>query len=121
LHVFGALSEFERELVRTRARAGLEAARARGRLGGRPRMMTPQKVETARKMYESGDYPVDVIAKAVGVSRASIYRYLAPSASEGALPQAQTKPNPAGLRRTPSSASLSRGSRRNGSGVGGDA
>lgn len=75
-HVFGALAEFERELIRERTHAGLKAARARGRVGGRPRVMTPDKVATAQQMYETGEYTVEGIAKVLGVSRASIYRHL---------------------------------------------
>ena len=79
-HIFGALAEFERELVRERTQAGLSAARARGRLGGRPRAMTPDKVRLARQMYDSREHTVEAIAKTLGVSRASIYRHLDPAA-----------------------------------------
>jgi len=75
-HVFGALAEFERELIRERTLAGLAAARARGRVGGRPTVWTPAKLSTARSMYASGDYDVSSIAKVLGVSRASVYRAL---------------------------------------------
>jgi DNA invertase Pin-like site-specific DNA recombinase len=75
-HLFGALAEFERDLIRERTLAGLEAARARGRLGGRPVAMTPEKVEIARQMYTSRQHTVAVIARTLGVSRASIYRHL---------------------------------------------
>jgi DNA invertase Pin-like site-specific DNA recombinase len=77
-HVFGALAEFERELVRERTQAGLAAARARGRFGGRPRAMTPDKVRLARQLYDSREHTVEAIAKTLGVSRASIYRHLSP-------------------------------------------
>lgn len=76
-HIFGALAEFERELIAERTRAGLEAARARGRIGGRPTVMSPDKVATARSMYASKEYTVQAIARVLGVSRASIYRHLA--------------------------------------------
>ena len=75
-HVFGALAEFERDLIRERTRAGLKAARARGRRGGRPSVMSAEKVEVARRMYESREYTVAAIAATLGVSRASIYRHL---------------------------------------------
>jgi DNA invertase Pin-like site-specific DNA recombinase len=75
-HLFGALAEFERALIIERTRAGLAAARARGRVGGRPRKMTPEKLEVARQMYESGKHPVAAIAATVGVSRATLYRTL---------------------------------------------
>jgi len=79
-HIFGALAEFERELVRERTQAGLAAARARGRMGGRPRAMTPDKVRLARQLYDSREHTVEAIANTLGVSRASIYRHLDPAA-----------------------------------------
>ncbi len=75
-HVVGALAEFERDLIRERTQAGLAAARARGRTGGRPTVWTADKLRTARAMRESGDYDVASIAKVLGVSRASVYRAL---------------------------------------------
>ena len=75
-HVFAALAEFERDLIRERTAAGLEAARARGRRGGRPSVMTAHKLRVAQEMHRSGQYTVAVIAKTLGVSRASIYRHL---------------------------------------------
>ena len=75
-HVFGALAEFERDLIRERTLAGLAAARARGRVGGRPTVWTPAKLSTAKTMHASGDYDVSSIAKVLGVSRASVYRAL---------------------------------------------
>ena len=77
-HVFGALAEFERDLIRERTMAGLTAARARGRTGGRPTVWTPAKLEVARSMYSGGEHDVSTIARVVGVSRASVYRALAP-------------------------------------------
>src|ERR687893_1588233 len=50
-HVFGALAEFERDLIRERTQAGLRAARARGRVGGRPKALDPKKVELLRRLY----------------------------------------------------------------------
>ena len=76
-HVFGALAEFERDLIRERTTAGLEAARARGRHGGRPTVWTPEKLRTAHAMYDSGEHEVATIARVLGVSRASVYRALA--------------------------------------------
>lgn len=80
-HIFGALAEFERELIRERTQAGLAAARARGRHGGRPTVMPPDKVATARRMYDSKEYTVEAVARVLGVSRASIYRHLADPAT----------------------------------------
>ena len=73
-HVFGALARSERELARERTLAGLQAARARGRMGGRPALMTADKTTTARRMYEQQELTVEQIARALGVSRSSIYR-----------------------------------------------
>ncbi len=75
-HVFAALAEFERDLIRERTAAGLAAARTRGRHGGRPPVMTVYKLQVAREMYASGQYTVAAIATTLGVSRASIYRHL---------------------------------------------
>jgi DNA invertase Pin-like site-specific DNA recombinase len=75
-HVFAALAEFERDLIRERTTAGLAAARARGRRGGRPSALTGHKLQVARAMYSSGQYTVAAIATTLGVSRASIYRHL---------------------------------------------
>jgi DNA invertase Pin-like site-specific DNA recombinase len=76
-HVFAALAQFERELIVERTHAGLTAARARGRVGGRPTVWTPEKLATARAMHASGEYDIATIARVVGVSRASLYRGLA--------------------------------------------
>ena len=75
-HVFAALAEFERDLIRERTAAGLAAARARGRHGGRPSVMTAHKLQVAREMYRSGQCTVAAIANTLGVSRASVYRHL---------------------------------------------
>ncbi len=84
-HVFGALAQFERELIRERTMAGLAAAKARGRVGGRPTVWTENKLKTAQVMRDSGDYDITSIAKVLGVSRASVYRALQlPSMSDEA-------------------------------------
>ena len=75
-HLFCALAEFDRAVTLERAHAGLTAARARGRAGGRPRKMTPAKRAAAQKMYDSREHTVDEIAAAIGVSRATLYRSL---------------------------------------------
>ena len=80
-HVFGALAEFERDLIRERTIAGLAAARARGRKGGRPTVWTTEKLRAARRLYAAGDTNVESIAQTLGVSRASVYRVLAESGS----------------------------------------
>jgi DNA invertase Pin-like site-specific DNA recombinase len=80
-HVFAALAEFERDLIRERTSAGLAAARSRGRHGGRPSVLTGHKLQVAQEMYRSGQYIVAAIAKTLGVRRASIYRHLTRTSS----------------------------------------
>lgn len=98
-HIFGALAEFERELIRERTQAGLAAARARGRHGGRPTVMSADKVTTARQMYSSKKFTVEAIAKVLGVSRASIYRHLVDPALPGELPASPPSPTSTGASR----------------------
>ena len=76
-HLFGSLAEFERDLIRDRTMAGLTAARARGRIGGRPPALTPDKLAVARQMHASRQHTMEAIAEVVGVSRATLYRHLA--------------------------------------------
>jgi DNA invertase Pin-like site-specific DNA recombinase len=75
LTIFAGLSQFERDLTRQRTRQGLEAARARGRQGGRPKT-DGAKVATAVKMYKSRLHTIAEITKATGISRATLYRVL---------------------------------------------
>ena len=72
-HVFGALASFERELIQERTLAGLAAARERGRLGGRPTVLSSAKLRQARKMIGEKT-PVTEVAQVLGVSRATLYR-----------------------------------------------
>jgi len=72
--IFGALADFERQLIRDRTMAGLEAARARGRRGGRPTVMTPARVDAARALLARPGATVTSVAKDLGVSRATLYR-----------------------------------------------
>lgn len=74
-NIMAALAVMERELILERTRAGLEAARKAGRVGGRPRLMTPGKVSAARTLLAAGTPPRDV-ASTVGVSLATLYRHL---------------------------------------------
>lgn len=75
-HVMAAMAEMERDLIRERTQAGLAAARARGRVGGRRRVMDASKLDNARKLLEAGVSPTDV-ARNLGVGRATLYRALA--------------------------------------------
>lgn len=75
-HVMAALAQMERELIHERTMAGLKAARARGRLGGRKAKMDAAKVQSAKHLLESG-LPAKEVAQNLGVSRATLYRALA--------------------------------------------
>jgi DNA invertase Pin-like site-specific DNA recombinase len=75
-HVFGALAEFERDLIRERTHAGLAAARARGRLFGRPKVLTPQQVKQLRSLAQDDRNTVAEICQTLGISKATYYRYL---------------------------------------------
>src|SRR6476469_2627210 len=77
-HVFGALAEFERDIIRERTQAGLASARARGRMGGRPKKLgTPTKVAMAQALYADKANAIADICKALGISRATLYRDVA--------------------------------------------
>lgn len=77
-HIFGALAEFEREVIRERTNAGLQAARARGRRGGRPKIQTldPKKIALARKLYAERNMPVQEICDTLHIGKATLYRYV---------------------------------------------
>jgi len=76
-HLMGALAEFERDLIRERTNAGLAAARARGRIGGRPRKLkTNGKVALAQRMFTDQSHFLPEICAALGISRATLYRYV---------------------------------------------
>ncbi|RYG35791.1 MAG: recombinase family protein, partial [Burkholderiales bacterium] len=70
-HVFGALAEFERSLIRERTVAGLAAARARGRVGGRPRSLSDSKAKAAKAMLAAGELTVVEVAEQIGISPAT--------------------------------------------------
>ncbi len=76
-HMFGALAEFERDLIRERTRAGLSAARARGRLGGRPKLLTPEKRRLAVQLYRAKEHSIAEICRLMGISKPTLYSYLA--------------------------------------------
>ena len=74
-HIFGALAEFEREIIRERTQAGLQSARARGRRGGPKYKLTDKQVAIARQLYRAHT-PVKEICQTLGISRATFYRYV---------------------------------------------
>lgn len=80
-HLFGALAEFERSIIRERTSAGLAAARARGRLGGRPPALTDKDLAVARSLLKDGHSPKAVAAQ-LGVSKSTLYKYLPAAKSE---------------------------------------
>jgi DNA invertase Pin-like site-specific DNA recombinase len=73
----GALAEFERDLIRERTNAGLAAARARGRVGGRPRRLTTDgKVALAQRLFADPHHSIPQICSMLGISRSTLYRYV---------------------------------------------
>ena len=74
-HVFGALAEFERELIRERTLAGLKAARDRGSKNGRPKKSTKQQIRVAKKLMDDKETNVVEVTKTMKVSRSTLYRY----------------------------------------------
>jgi DNA invertase Pin-like site-specific DNA recombinase len=74
-HIFGALAEFERNLIRERTQAGLSAARARGRKGGRPKALSVKQVGIALDLYEKR-HPIAEILQTLKISKATLYRAL---------------------------------------------
>ncbi|MBA2851169.1 DNA invertase Pin-like site-specific DNA recombinase [Methanococcus maripaludis] len=73
--IFAGLAEFERDLISERVKSGLNAARSRGKLGGRP-TVTNEKIKLALKMYDSKEYSINEILKATGISKSTLYNYL---------------------------------------------
>lgn len=75
-HVFGALAEFERDLIRERTQAGLAAARARGKRGGRPALLDPKKRELLQALYADKHHRIADILSALRISKSTLYRNL---------------------------------------------
>ena len=75
-HMYGALAEFERSLIRERTQAGLAAARRAGRTGGRPPKLTDDDIEAAKALLANPDIGVTQIAHRLGVSPATLSRYI---------------------------------------------
>ena len=82
-HIFGALAEFERALIRERTRAGLAAARARGRVGGRRKRLDADRRRHAVELYRSRQRTVKEICALVGISRSTLYAYVEEFAETG--------------------------------------
>lgn len=75
-HLFGALAEFERNLIRERTTAGLVAARARGHKGGRPKALDLAKRQLAVRLYSEGQHTIVEICKLMGISKPTLYSYI---------------------------------------------
>ena len=75
-HIFGALAEFERDIIRERTEAGLAAARARGRLGGRRRTLAPKEIDMVKRLYADKTTPLKDICKSFNISRMTLWRYI---------------------------------------------
>ena len=73
--IFGALAEFERNLIRERTRAGLKAARARGRMGGRKRKLTDTQILSMKKMASAGQHSISEICQTFGITKPTFYAY----------------------------------------------
>lgn len=77
--IFAALAEFERELIRERTKAGLAAARARGRKGGRKFELTKAQVRLAQAAMGNRDTKISDLCKELGITRTTLYRYVGPN------------------------------------------
>lgn len=75
-HIFGALAEFERSVIRERTNAGLAAARARGKLGGRPPAWDEDDITAAKALLRDSNISVGQVAQRLGVSPSTLYRYI---------------------------------------------
>ncbi|HIG0327264.1 TPA: recombinase family protein [Legionella pneumophila] len=75
-HIFGALAEFERNLIRERTHAGLKAARARGKMGGRPKKLNAEKAKLAQDLYNEKKRTIKQICELIGISKPTLYKYL---------------------------------------------
>ncbi len=75
-HIFGALAEFERGVIRERTRAGLDAARARGRTGGRPPALSSADLAAAKALLRDPDITVEQVARRLGVVPSTLYRHI---------------------------------------------
>jgi DNA invertase Pin-like site-specific DNA recombinase len=80
-HIFGALAEFERNLIRERTTAGLTAARARGRIGGRPKALTPKQIRIAQSLYDDPTNSIPEICRTLKISKVTLYRHINPRES----------------------------------------
>ena len=85
-HIFGSLAEFERDIIWERTQAGLAAARARGKRGGRRPTLKPKEIAIVRKLYEDKQTPVEDLCRMFKISRMTLWRYVK---KDGGKPQQQ--------------------------------
>jgi DNA invertase Pin-like site-specific DNA recombinase len=75
-HIFAALAEFERDVIRERTTAGLRAARERGRVGGRPPALSAHDLQAAKAMLKDSDIAVAAVARRLNVAESTLYRHI---------------------------------------------
>ena len=75
-HIFGALAEFERNLIRERTQAGLQAARARGRKGGRRSKLDAKRVDLLYQLYDERKHSIQELCAIMGIAKSTLYDYL---------------------------------------------
>ena len=75
-HIFAALAEFEREIISERTKGGLNAARARGRFGGRPKKLNEEQAQMVKKMWKDHTISIEEICRSFDISRSTLYLYL---------------------------------------------
>lgn len=75
-HVFGALGQLEKDIIRERTMAGLSATRARGRVGGRPPKLDAKKIKRVRQLYKKKEMTVTEICEWAGISKGTLYKYI---------------------------------------------
>ncbi|NBJ14831.1 MAG: recombinase family protein [Dehalobacter sp. 4CP] len=85
-HIFGALAEFERNLIRERTQAGLQAARARGRKGGRPKSLSIDKRKLVVTLYNEKNHSIYQICQMMGISKPTLYKYIEAGREDTAKP-----------------------------------
>ena len=90
-HLFGALAEFERNLIRERTLAGLRAARARGRLGGRPKALDRDQRDLAVKLYDEKQHTISQICQMMHISKPTLYKYVESARSKPQKPRTEAR------------------------------
>ena len=85
-NLFGALAEFERDIISERTKAGLRAAKARGKTGGRPPALDQGDLKMAQRLIKDPDVPVKAICEKLGISSATLYRYVSPEGDVRRVP-----------------------------------